>query len=93
MWQTLLDDRPPNEDERIDMILSRVHVARVARAVAVQMVQLAGTQAIYLTSVLDQLVRDAITITQHVVAGPMMTETAGGMLLGIQPNGPLAAIL
>ena len=75
------------------MLLSRVHAARVARAVTLQMVQLAGTQAIYATSVLDQLVRDAITIAQHVVAGPMMTETAGGLLFGIPPSGPLAAIL
>ena len=48
---------------------------------------------IYTTSVLDQLVRDAITIAQHVVAGPMMIETAGAMTLGIQPAGPLAPII
>ena len=93
MWQTLLDERAVSNDERIDMLLSRVHAARVARAVTLQMVELAGTQAIYATSVLDQLVRDAITLAQHIVAGPMMTETAGGLLFGIPPSGPLAAIL
>ena len=75
------------------MILSRVHAARVAQAVTLQMVELAGSQAIYATSVLDQLVRDAITLAQHIVAGPMMTETAGELLFGIPPSGPLAAIL
>ena len=93
MWNALVEDRPVSDDARVDMILSRVLVARMARDVTLQMVQLAGTQAIFATSVLDQLVRDAITIAQHVVAAPMMTETAGAMLLGIPPTGPLAAIL
>ena len=74
------------------MLLSRVQAARMAREVTLQMVQLAGTQAIYASSILDQLVRDAITIAQHVSVGPMATEIAGAMLLGIPPAGPLAAI-
>ncbi len=93
MWRSLCDDQPATDDERVDMLLSRVHAARVARAVTLQMVQLAGTQAIYSTSVLERLVRDAITVAQHVVAAPMMTEAAGGLLFGIPPTGPLAAVL
>ena len=93
MWRALVEDRPINDDVRTDMLLSRVHTARMAREVTLQMVQLAGTQAIFTTSVLDQLVRDAITIAQHIVAGPTMIETAGAMTLGIQPAGPLAPII
>ena len=55
--------------------------------------QLAGTQAIFSSNPIDQLVRDAMTIAQHVAAGPMMTEAAGALLLGLPPTGPLAAII
>ena len=34
-----------------------------------------------------------MTIAQHVAAGPMMTEAAGALLLGLPPTGPLAAII
>ncbi len=58
-----------------------------------QMVQLAGTQAIYSTSVLDRLLRDAITVGQHVVGGPVMTEMAGGLAMGIEPTGMMAGLI
>lgn len=75
---------------RADLVLSRVQCFTMAKEVALSMVQLAGTQAIRSTSVLDRLARDAITINTHVVAGPAMTELAGGMLLGMPPTGPFA---
>ena len=82
---------PLSDQERIDLLLSRVQSFRVARTVALAMVQLAGSQAIYRTSILDRLVRDAITINQHLAAGPGMVEAAGQLKLGQQPSGPLAA--
>ena len=84
---------PLSDQERIDLLLSRVQSYRVARDVALAMVQLAGTQAIYATSVLDRLLRDAVTINQHVVVGPMMMEVAGQLKLGQQPTGPIAAVV
>ena len=39
------------------------------------------------SSVLDRLLRDAITMNQHAVAGPAMTEAAGQLTLGQQPTG------
>jgi alkylation response protein AidB-like acyl-CoA dehydrogenase len=92
MWQALVEERPLTPELRVDMLLSRVHAARTAREVTLQAVQLVGTQAIYTSSILDQLLRDAVTIGQHVVAGPMSLELAGALLLGIEPTGPLAAI-
>lgn len=93
MWQALLDDRPLGDDVRVDMLLSRVESTRMAREVTQWMVQLIGTQAIFTSCVLDQLVRDTITIGQYVSVGSMMIETAGALLFGIPPSGPVAAIV
>jgi alkylation response protein AidB-like acyl-CoA dehydrogenase len=93
MWQALLDDRPLGDDVRVDMLRSRVEGTPMAREVTQWMVQLVGTKAIFTSCVLDQLVRDAITIGQHVSVGPMMIETAGALLFGFPPSGPLAAIV
>jgi alkylation response protein AidB-like acyl-CoA dehydrogenase len=79
--------------ERADLALSRVQSFRTAKQVAMSMVQVAGTQAIYQTSVLDRLVRDAITINQHIAASPILVETAGGILLDIPVEGMLAAVV
>ena len=84
---------PVTQQMRADLVLSRVNAFRTARDVAMQMVQLAGTQAIYSTSVLDRLLRDAITIGQHVVAGPVMVEMAGGLAMGIEPTGMMAGLV
>jgi hypothetical protein len=46
------------------------------------MVDTAGTQAVYTTSPLDRLLRDAITINQHIVAQERMLEILGGLALG-----------
>jgi alkylation response protein AidB-like acyl-CoA dehydrogenase len=93
MWNALCDGRMPNDDERADILMSRCHAARSARDVTQRAMQLAGTQAIFSSNPIDQLVRDAMTIAQHVAAGPMMTEAAGAILLGLPPSGPLAAII
>ena len=87
VWSELVADRPISPQQRVDLTLSRVQAFRVARDVAQRMVSLAGTQAIYRTSVLDRLLRDAITLNQHLVAGTLMSEGAGGLALGIEPSG------
>ena len=93
VWASLVADQPISAQQRVDLTLSRVQAFRVARDVAQRMVSLAGTQAIYRTSVLDRLLRDAITLNQHVVAGTMMSEGAGGLALGIEPSGFAANLI
>jgi len=78
---------------RVDILLWWVQAARMAHDVTLQMVRLAGTQAIYASSILDQLVCDAITIAQQISVGATMIETAGAMLVGIEAVGPLAALV
>ena len=93
VWREVEAGRPLSQRLRADLTLSRVQSFRVARDVAMKMVQLAGTQAIYRTSVLDRLLRDAITMGQHAMASPAMAEAAGGLAMGIEPVGPMVSTL
>lgn len=93
LWAALVAGHPIDDQLRADLSLSRVHAVRMAKGVALDMVQLVGTQAIYSSSVLDRLARDAITMSQHIVAGPLVTEMAGGLTMGIAPTGPLAGLI
>jgi alkylation response protein AidB-like acyl-CoA dehydrogenase len=73
---------PLTREQRVALALSRIHAFRVARDVAQAMVDTAGTAAIYASSPLDRLLRDAITMSQHVVAQERMIEMVGGILVG-----------
>ena len=65
----------------------------MAQDVTTAMVRFVGTQAIYSISILDRLVRDAITINQHVAAGPVMLDAAGRLAVGLELRGFVAAIV
>ena len=75
-------------DRRAELTMSRRGAFRMAREVAQLMVDTAGTQAIYTSSVLDRLIRDAVTMNQHIVAQDRMLEMVGGMALGNVPALP-----
>jgi alkylation response protein AidB-like acyl-CoA dehydrogenase len=92
VWAELEAGRPLSDQLRADLALSRSQCFRMAREVSLRMVQMVGTQAIYSGHVLDRLVRDAITMGQHVIAAPMVDEAAAQLLLG-QPLSGLAALL
>ena len=92
-WTQLSSGAALSVDQRIDLILSRVEAFRMAQDVTTAMVRLVGTQAIYSTSILDRLLRDAITINQHVAAGPLMLDAAGRLALGLELQGFVAAIV
>jgi alkylation response protein AidB-like acyl-CoA dehydrogenase len=92
-WAQLTSGVTLSTDQRVDLILSRVEAFRMAKEVTAAMVRVVGTQAIYATSILDRLVRDAITINQHVAAGPVMLDAAGRLSLGLELQGFLAAIV
>ena len=65
---------------------------RTARQVAQDMYDLAGTTAVFSNkSPLDRLLRDAITMSQHLLLGDAYFEMIGGAILG-EPS-PHAGIL
>jgi alkylation response protein AidB-like acyl-CoA dehydrogenase len=92
VWAALQAGRQPSPEQRADLTFSRTQCFRTAREVSLRMLQLVGTQAIYTGHILDRLVRDSITMGQHIIAAPMLDEGAAQLLLGQQPTG-VAALL
>ena len=88
VWDELSDTGTLSTPLRLALGLSRVNAFRSARDVAQLMVDTAGTQAIYATSPLDRLLRDAITMNQHIVAQDRMLEILGGLALGAESPFP-----
>jgi alkylation response protein AidB-like acyl-CoA dehydrogenase len=88
VWERLCAGDPLSRELRIALGLSRIQAFRSAREVAQRMVDTAGTSAIYASSPLDRLLRDAITLTQHVATQERMLEMLGGMVVGEDPRLP-----
>lgn len=88
LWAELEADGELRLRTRAELALSRARAFRMARDVAELMVDTVGTQAIHRSSPLDRLLRDAITMKQHVAAQDRMLEVAGGMLLGASSTLP-----
>ncbi len=82
VWEALNQRGELSRELRVALALSRIHAFRVAREVTQAMVDTAGTSAIYASSPLDRLLRDAITVSQHVVAQERVAEMIGGLLVG-----------
>jgi alkylation response protein AidB-like acyl-CoA dehydrogenase len=89
LWSEILDRGRPTREARVQMALSRVNAFRTAREVTQMMCDLTGTTSIYATSPLDRLMRDAITMNQHVMAGEGMLESLGSVILGEAPPLPI----
>ncbi len=66
---------------RTAIILSRAHAFRAARDVTQLMCDTVGGSSIYRTNPLERLLRDIITINQHVVAQDRVLEMVGASLL------------
>jgi alkylation response protein AidB-like acyl-CoA dehydrogenase len=88
VWERLSAGDGLGRDERVALALSRIHCFRTARGITQDMADTAGTAAIYATSPLDRLLRDAITICQHVVAQDRMLELVGGLVVGDESRLP-----
>lgn len=89
LWEQLRARGELSREIRIHVALARVNAFQVARAVADLMVDTAGTTAIFASSPLDRLVRDAITLSQHIVAQERILEQAGALAVGVEPALPL----
>lgn len=81
LWETVTAGDVPSPEVRTAIILSRAHAFRAARAVTQLMCDTAGGSSIYTKNPLERLLRDAITINQHVVAQERVLEMVGASLL------------
>ena len=81
LWATVTAGDVPSPEVRTAIILSRAHAFRAAREVTQLMCDTAGGSSIYTTNPLERLLRDIITINQHVVAQDRVLEMVGASLL------------
>jgi indole-3-acetate monooxygenase len=72
----------PTLATRRDVGLARIHAHRMGAEVAELMYDAAGPAAVYASSPLDRLLRDAITIKQHLLFNDGVLEELGAMALG-----------
>jgi alkylation response protein AidB-like acyl-CoA dehydrogenase len=82
LWDEVEDRGAASMKTRRDVGLSRIHAHRMAAEVAQLMFDTAGPAAVYASSPLDRLLRDAVTINQHLLFNDGVLEELGAMVLG-----------
>ncbi len=82
LWREVEEDGAASLKARRDVGLARIHAHRMAAEVAELMFDAAGPAAVYASSPLDRLLRDAVTIKQHLLFNDGVLEELGAMALG-----------
>jgi alkylation response protein AidB-like acyl-CoA dehydrogenase len=86
IWDEALTHGRVSGDNRRAMALSLSHSFRTARDVAQSMYDLVGPTAVFATKTpLDRLLRDAITMSQHLLLADSFLEMVGGGMVGDPP--------
>jgi alkylation response protein AidB-like acyl-CoA dehydrogenase len=81
LWETVVDGDEISTPLRHALSLSRLHAFRTARDVTQLMCDTLGGSSIYRSNPLERLLRDIITINQHVVAQDRVLEMVGSSVL------------
>jgi len=82
LWAEVVEHGEASMTARRDVGLARIHAHRVACEVVQLMFDTAGPAAVYASSPLDRLLRDAVTINQHLLFNDGILEDLGAMALG-----------
>jgi alkylation response protein AidB-like acyl-CoA dehydrogenase len=83
IWEEVQAGGPVSPDTRRAMVQSLSFSFRTARTVAQAMYDLVGTTAVFATkSPLDRLLRDAITMSQHLLLTDSFLEIVGATMVG-----------
>jgi alkylation response protein AidB-like acyl-CoA dehydrogenase len=86
LWDEARNRGQVSSESRRIMMQSLTFSFRTARSVTQSMYDLVGTTAIFSTrSPLDRLLRDAITMSQHLLISDGFLEMVGGVMLGDPP--------
>jgi alkylation response protein AidB-like acyl-CoA dehydrogenase len=88
-WESLLATGAVSFDARADLLLAAANATRSAAAAVDTLYTAAGATANYRRSPFQRALRDVHAATQHVGTSPQQFESAGRMLLGLQPLQPL----
>jgi len=87
IWEEAQRDGRVSSDTRRAMALSLNHAFRTARDVAQSMYDLAGPTAVFSTKTpLDRLLRDAITMSEHLLLSDSFLEMVGAGIVGDPPG-------
>jgi indole-3-acetate monooxygenase len=87
-WEAMRSRAEVTFAERADALLAAANATRSA-ATAVDIVYTAaGATANYRRSPLQRALRDIHAVTQHIATAPSQYESAGRMLMGLQPLSP-----
>lgn len=85
-WATAEAGELPTVEQRRQLRLAATHAAQTAADVAELMYKAGGGAAVYKTSPLQRLFRDAFVATQHVMVAPRSFELSGRIRLGLETN-------
>ncbi len=73
-------------EERRDIRLATTHATHASAALVTSLYTLAGGSAIYRSSPLQRIFRDAHVATQHMMVGPATLELTGRLYLGLETD-------
>jgi alkylation response protein AidB-like acyl-CoA dehydrogenase len=88
VWEALRSEGRLSHELRLHVSLSRVNAFQTARDVAQLMMDTAGSSAIFASSPLDRLLRDAITVRTHLAVQERLMERVAALAVGEEPDVP-----
>lgn len=88
LWRTLCAGKNPSDQEIAQGRLALVHAMHEAVRAVDKVFHAAGTNAIYTRLPLERAFRDVHVAVQHAAGLPGYFESAGKVLLGLQPTDP-----
>jgi len=88
VWEKTLCGDGASFQDRAEFLLAATNATRSAAAAVDLAYTAGGGSANYRRSPLQRQMRDIHAVTQHIGTAPAQYETAGRMLLGLQPENP-----
>lgn len=82
----LIDNATATDEQRVDIRLATSHAAEVAVDVATTCFRLGGGTAVYESSPLQRILRDANVAAQHAITAPRVFEPLGRSLFGLDTD-------
>ena len=91
-WEAMQTTGEISCAERADVLLAGANATRSAAAAVDIVYTASGGTANYRRSPLQRALRDIHAATQHIVTAPQQYESAGRMLVGLQPLNPMILV-
>jgi alkylation response protein AidB-like acyl-CoA dehydrogenase len=89
IWDSVAAGNEATMSERANLRMACAHAAIESAKVVDTAYTLGGGTSLYETSVLQRCLRDVHAATQHIMLAPPNYETAGRVMLGLDPGSPL----